>query len=163
MHAPLQLVEEQPASAAGDQIARILTDARLSDGAALLDALEARRVELGLSNRTCELAAGLCDGHLTKVCGPAREKSPTLVTLDKLLSALGLSIVLVNDPEKIEAVRIRWKPRAEAKVRVRALSSTTVARAKPIIVAELLRRASRPRWAGVDAQTFLKAMAGEEV
>jgi hypothetical protein len=160
--APMPVVEEQPAVATtGDEVARILADAKLSDGAALLDALEARRVELGLSNRTCELAAGLCDGHLTKLCGPSRERSPTLVTLDKVLNVLGLSIVLVRDPAKIEAVRVRWTPRARSKVRERQLSPTTIARARPHVLSDLARKAARPRWAGVDARTFIKAMVGE--
>jgi hypothetical protein len=61
----------------------------------VLDALEARRVELGLSNRTCELAAGLCDGHVTKVLGPSKERSPMLATLDRLMSVLGLGAVIL--------------------------------------------------------------------
>jgi hypothetical protein len=159
--AAAQLVEEVPA-ATGDEISRILADAKLADGAALLDALEARRVELGLSNRTCELATGLCEGHMTKVCGPSRERSPTLTTLDKLMSVLGLSFVLVRDPQKIAAARVRWTPRSASKVRQRQLSPTTIERARPHVLADLARKAARPRWAGVDARTFIKAMVGEE-
>jgi hypothetical protein len=158
------LIEEPPTVAAtgDDAIVRMLSDAKLSDGAALLDALEARRVELGLSNRTCELATGLCNGHVTKVLGPSRERSPTLATIDKVMAVLGLSIVLVRDPVKIEAARVRWTPRAASKVRMRQLSPTTIERARPHVLAELARKAARPRWAGIDARTFIKAMAGEE-
>ena len=155
-------IEETPAVAAGDEVARILADAKLSDGAALLDALEARRVELGLSNRTCELAAGLCDGHLTKVCGPSRERSPTLVTLDKLMAVFGLSFVLVRDPEKIEAARDRWKPRAASKVRERHLSPTTIERARLYVLADLARKAARPKWKDVPAPMFLRALMSED-
>ena len=87
---PLDEISAAPSAA--DEVARILSDARITDGAALLDCLEARRNELGLSSRTCELAVGLTDGHWTKVCGPARERSPTLRTLDRMLEALGLLV-----------------------------------------------------------------------
>jgi hypothetical protein len=156
--------DEAPAVATDDPVARVLADARLSDGAALLDALEARRVELGLSNAAPEAAAipPLCIGHATKTLGPSRQKSPTLATLDRLMAVLGLSFVLVRDPEKIDRVRSRWVPRHMEKVRQRALSLTTIARAKPHVLAALLRRARHPRWKDVPAPAFLQAMAQED-
>ena len=48
-----------------------------------------------LFERTCELAAGLCDGHVTKVLGPSKERSPMLATLDRLMSVLGLGAVIL--------------------------------------------------------------------
>jgi hypothetical protein len=161
LHA-LPALDEAPV-AGDDVVSRVLADARLVDEPALLDALEARRVELGLSNKTCELVAGLCDGHLTKVCGPSRERSPTLATLDRLMTVLGLSWVLVVDPSKVDRVQAQWRPRDASHVRQRALSPITIARARPHVLAELSRTASRSRWAGVDARTFIKALAREEI
>jgi hypothetical protein len=153
------LNEVSAAPTADDAVSRILSEARISDGPSLLDALEARRNELHLSNSAVEKLANLCEGHLTKVCGPARQKSPSLMTLDKIMTALGLSFVLVCDPTKMQS---QWRPRDERKVRQRALSPTTISRARPHVLAELARRAARPRWAGVDARTFLQEMAGDD-
>jgi hypothetical protein len=158
MHAPLP----PPLPPADDPVARALADAKLASEAELLDALEARRVELSLSNATVESLAGLCAGHLTKVAGPARSRSPTLATLDRLMAALGLSFVLVRDPQKIEAARDRWRPRSASKVRVRALSPTTIARARRHVVADLSRKASRPKWRDVPAPMFLRALMQED-
>jgi hypothetical protein len=155
-------LDETPAVAAADAVSRILSDARLRDGAELLDALEARRVELGLSNKACEAAAGLCVGHVTKVCGPSRQKNPTLRTLDRVMAALGMSWVLVIDGEKVARVQAQWRPRSEAKVRMRALSQTTISRARPIILSELAHIAAGPPWAGTEALAFVKSMSGKQ-
>jgi hypothetical protein len=57
----------------------------------------------------------------------------------------------------------QWRRRHEEKVRVRPLSATTIARARPTILAELARRASRPRWANVPAREFMQALVREDV
>jgi hypothetical protein len=144
--APAQL-DEAPTVAADDPVAR--------------DALEARRNQLHLSNSTVEKLANLCQGHCTKILGPSREKSPTLKTLDALLETFALSIVLINDPTKAERLP-PWRLRDERKVRTRALSLTTIARAKPHVVSALLRRARHPRWKDTPAPAFLQAMALED-
>jgi hypothetical protein len=151
-------LDEAPIATTDDAVARVLGAAKLSDGAALLDALEARRVELHLSNATVEELAALPLGYVSKLVGPARLKSPTLTTVDRLMAALGLSWVLVIDPDKVARMRPAWRPRDQAHVRDRALSAKALERARPVVLAELARKAARPRWAGVDAKTFLKAM-----
>jgi hypothetical protein len=90
---------------------------------------------------------------------PARLKRPTTGTLYALLDALALSVVLVVDGTKVSRISPAWRQRDQAHVRTRALSLTTIERALPAILAELARRAARPRWAGIDARTFIKAMA----
>jgi DNA-binding phage protein len=159
MHAPLPITETSTVAADDDALARVLAGARLGDEAALLDALEARRVELGLANTMVEEAAGLCAGHLTKVLGPSKQRSPTLQTLDKVLRVLGLSIVLVCDPAK--RIETSWRRRDETHVRQRQLSATTLERARPTILAELARRASRPKWRNMPARDFVAAMVRE--
>jgi hypothetical protein len=144
-----------------DEVPAAASDARLADEASLLDAIEARRNELQLSNSMVESLAGLGVGHLTKIAGPSREKSPTLTTLDRAMAVLGLSFVLVLDPSKIELAQSLWRRRAETKVRCRALSPTTISRARPHVVAELARRAVRPRWANMPAREFMETLLQE--
>jgi hypothetical protein len=160
MNMQLALVEEAPAVAAGDEVARILADARIADEGALLDAIEARRVELQMSNASLEQVAGLCVGHVSKLLSPARGRSPSLRTLDRILAAVQLSIVLVRDPSR--AAGASWKPRDEAHVRSRPLSPIALQRARPVVLAELARKASRPKWKDVPAPTFLRALMMSE-
>jgi hypothetical protein len=145
---------------ADDAVARALNAAKLSNEAQLLDALEYRRSQiLGLSFANLDLAAGLAVGHSSKCLSPARAKSPSTKTLFALLDAMQLSIVLVNDPGK--ATGTSWKRRDETHVRSNPPSAIAVAKSRPIVLAELARKASRARWANVPARDFLMAMAKE--
>jgi hypothetical protein len=159
--APMPTIDETPADAVGVEVARVLDAAKISTEGELLDALMARRNELNLSNEVVEKLANMCGGHLTKVLGPSKEKSPTLATVHRILMVLGLSIVLVIDPQKVAAVRDGWRPRAAWKARQRQLSPTTIARAQPIVMAELARKASRPKWKDTPAPMFLRALMNE--
>jgi hypothetical protein len=158
LQAALPSLDQAPAIPADDPITRMLADARLSDEGSLLDAVEARRVELGLSLATLDRLAGLAVGHASKCLSPARLKRPSTGTLYALLDALALSVVLLVDPAKAARISPSWRPRNEAKVRDRALSPTALERARPVILAELARKASRPRWASMPARNFLRAV-----
>jgi hypothetical protein len=146
------LPDEAPAIAAG-------TDAiALAGEGQLLDAIEARRVQIGLALADLDRLSGLALGHASKVLSPARLKRPSTGTLYALLDALALSIVLVVDPAKAARISPSWRPRDETHVRDRALSPRALERARPVILAELARKASRPRWARMPARDFLRAM-----
>jgi hypothetical protein len=77
------------------------------------------------------------------------------------MAVLGMSWILVIDPSKVERMRSQWRPRDASHVRQRALSETTIARARPHVLAELARRASRPKWKDVPAPLFLRALMSE--
>jgi hypothetical protein len=83
-------------------------------------------------------------------------------TLYRLLDALALSIVLVVDGAKAERVQPHWRLRNETKVTQRAMSPVTISRARPHILAELARRAARPRWRDMPARDFIQAMVGDD-
>jgi transcriptional regulator with XRE-family HTH domain len=159
LHATIPLDEVSATPAADDPVARMLADARLADENALLDALEARRVELGLSHASLNQLSGLPVGYAAKLLSPGRSKSPSLVTLDRIMATLGLSWVLVIDPEKVSRISPSWRPRDEGKVRLRRLSPKVLERARPHVIAELARRAARPRWANIPAREFMRSIA----
>jgi hypothetical protein len=143
---------------------QLLSAAKLSDAAALLDALEARRCELGLSLEALEHLAGLTAGHATKVIGPARQKSPNLQTVDKLMAALGISVVLVIDPSKVGRIESQWERRNSSFVRARKLGKTTLERARPQILSELARAAGKARWRGKtpeERRAWMKKIRGK--
>jgi hypothetical protein len=133
-------------------------DLVVADPGALLDALKARQGELDLSNATVEAIAGIAEGHLDKVIGPSRQKSPSLTMLFALMESLGLSVVLVRDPAGALKIGHLWKSRDRKKVRNTLLGKTTLKRARPLILSELARRAGRARWAGLSKEERSAAM-----
>jgi hypothetical protein len=161
LHA-LPLDEISAAPTADDEVPRILDAAKIATEAELLDAIESRRVQIGLSVATLDRLSGLAFGHSSKALSPARTKRPTVRTLFRLLDALAFSIVLVIDGAKAERMSSQWQPRDEMKVRARPLSPIVIARARPQVVADLLRRASRPRWKDTPAPMFLRALMHED-
>jgi hypothetical protein len=69
----------------------------------LIDALRNRAVELELTHLATDALAGLAHGHTGKLfCGT---RGLGNVSLPALLDALGVSLVLVEDPAKAEASR----------------------------------------------------------
>jgi hypothetical protein len=159
--APMPIEEMPAAPTAGEAVSKMLDAAKISTEAELLDAIESRRVQIGLSLASFDKLSGLAAGHATKALGPARTKSPSARTLFRLLDSLALSVVLVIDGAKAERISPSWRPRNERKVRQRALSPTTISRARPHVVADLLRRASRSRWKDTPARDFLQALTQE--
>jgi hypothetical protein len=157
LHTTLPL-DEAPITAGDDAIARVLADARLGTEAELLDAIESRRAQVGISNATLDQLCGFAIGYASKCLSPARSKRPTTPTLYALLDALGLSLCLLVDADKVARMSQSWRARDASHVRTRPLSPTTIARARPIVLAELARKAARPRWAEAPAREFLQAM-----
>jgi hypothetical protein len=76
------------------------------------------------------------------------------------MAVLGLSWILVIDSEKVSRAQPSWQRRDASHVRTRPLSPTTIARARPVVLSELMRKASRPRWKDATAQ---EPMTDEEI
>ena len=162
VHAPIPMLDVAPAvppaADAVDALARMLDAAKLSSEQALLDAVRSRRVQLGLSLKNLDLAAGLAAGHASKCTSPARIKSPSTKTLFALLDALALSVVLVHDPSKAERISPTWRRRDESHVRQNPPSPLAVAKSRPAVIAELARKANHARWRTTSASEFMQAM-----
>jgi hypothetical protein len=110
----------------------------------LIAALRARKDELGLSNATVDEIAGMTLGHWDKACGPSRVKSPNLFTLMSLIGALGLAVQFVDDPDRIRAVRGRWRRRSDPQV---CPPTLTIGQARPVVLSRAARKAAKARWA----------------
>jgi hypothetical protein len=154
-------LEEAPAvadDAAERALADALSDARLATEAELLDGIEQRRLQCNLSLAELDRLSALTFGHSSKALSPARTKSPTARTLFRLLDSLALSIVLVVDGTKAARIASSWRPRREEMVRTRPLSPAVLARAKPHVVAALLRTAKHPKHRDTPAPVFLAAL-----
>jgi hypothetical protein len=83
----------------------------------LVLALKARQHALGLSDATLDHVAGLTPGHTNKCLGPSRERGLGASTLEAYLIALAIDLVMVENPEKLAAMRQHYEQRSESRVR----------------------------------------------
>jgi hypothetical protein len=74
---------------------------------ALLDVIRARRAELGVSFEVLDLTAGLTPGHSQKIIGETPVKNFGRVSLECILGALGLVLVVRPDPVGLARVQGR--------------------------------------------------------
>ena len=78
----------------------------------LLQLLRARMVALDSSYETVEVVSGIGERYLNRVLGPHPTKGIGPVTFS-IFGALGLRVVLVEDPELVARVRARLRCRFE--------------------------------------------------
>lgn len=83
----------------------------------LIDAIRTRKAELGLSDATVDSISGLAAGHTGKLLGPAQVKTLGKVSMGLLLQALGLVLVVVEDPAQTEKMRAQYAQREGHQVR----------------------------------------------
>ena len=84
---------------------RVLAEA--TDYMSLLDAFRARAEEIGITKLEIDDIGGLTDGYASKLLAPIPMKGAGMRTLGKLLRALALKLVVVED----EAMRRRVERR----------------------------------------------------
>jgi hypothetical protein len=123
-----------------------------TDPDALVELLRARQVELGLSNEALERICGWTGGIVDKYLGPSRVKTPGATTLAILMDALAVNGVLMADDAKAARMQRAWDRegrRRERAVRPAArIAKAALARARPLVMAELARKGAVKRWAG---------------
>jgi hypothetical protein len=77
----------------------------------LVDAIRARRDELNISHETIDNIAGLQSGYTSKLLGPIQLKGFSHMSLGAVLGALGIGLVVIEDPEAKAKVEGRWQKR----------------------------------------------------
>jgi hypothetical protein len=82
--------------------------------AELQSLLRARAEQLQISREQLDDLAGLAKGYASKLLAPSPVKKIGLVTMPALLGALGLKLVLVDDPEQRARIAERFTPRNPA-------------------------------------------------
>jgi hypothetical protein len=115
--------------------------------AELVDAFRARKEALGLSNEAVEHLIPLAAGHCDKVLGPSGTRGLSQTTLDGLLNALGLKLLVAINPEQVARMRSRWQGRVQQQVRPPAkVAAALIARARPVVLRQLASKAATARW-----------------
>lgn len=77
----------------------------------LVNAIRARRDELNISHETIDNIAGLQSGYTSKLLGPIQLKGFSHMSLGAVLGALGIGLVVIEDPEQRAKVEGRWQKR----------------------------------------------------
>jgi hypothetical protein len=92
---------------------RLLGDA-IADYAGLRDGLRARAREIGISRRSLDYVGRLSEGHASGLLAVNSNRALGIVSLGKILKALGVRLLLVEDPETTaRTVRLMGKRRSE--------------------------------------------------
>jgi hypothetical protein len=87
------------------------TLATVRDYGGLVEALRARCDELNVAGITLDDLAGLAVGHVNKLLCPQPMRVLGPVSLPALLGALGLQLIVAEDPEALARVQARLTPR----------------------------------------------------
>lgn len=137
----------------------------------LVDALRARKAELGLSDDVLDEVAGLTKGHTNKVLGPSRERGIGAATLEAYLIALAIDLVMVENAKKLVEMQPYYSAREETRVRInpaigdrvlsramKKLAKDRWAKVPPEQRSEIARRLSWQRWAKTHACDTEKAL-----
>ena len=129
--------------ATGMQHTSARTLATVRDYGGLVEALRARCDELNVAGITLDDLAGLAVGHVNKLLCPQPMRVLGPVSLPALLGALGLQLIVAEDPEALARVRARLTPRTPGTA-TRA-NNHGPRRKAPRRNAQALRRSLRPR------------------
>jgi hypothetical protein len=90
----------------GDRLIRTMED--------LAAALRAKREDIDVACETIDEIAGLTHGHVARITAPIPTKGLGSKSLPAVLGALGVALMLVDDPDQIVRVRGRWTKRKRA-------------------------------------------------
>jgi hypothetical protein len=126
---------------------------------ALIDVLRRVKDARNVSDAELEHITGLQSGYLSKILGPSRLKGLTRMTIDVLLEALAIKLVVVPCPEREERMRHRWTQRKLDRVHnASRLAQITIKRALPAAMSEFSRRGNKARWATYTAEERVQMM-----
>lgn len=77
----------------------------------LIQALRDRARELQLTHETIDAVSGLQSGYTSKLLAPKPIKNLGPMSFESILGALGLAVVVVEDPQQIARVSKQWTKR----------------------------------------------------
>ena len=101
--------------AEGDERPRVIATFGSYDG--MLDAIRARVKDLQIHGQRFDEFAGLPTGYLSKLIGPRPVRRISHVSMGPLFAALGVTCVMLEDPEGTERLKNQVKPRNPSFVR----------------------------------------------
>jgi hypothetical protein len=119
----------------------------------IVDALRARKDELGLSDSFVDDIGGFAHGHVGKIIGPSRLKGLGRSTIDRLLNVLGVSLLVVVDDEKMRQLKKRHERRAGMYVSENGrVAKLAIKRARPAVLKALGQLGGHARSQALDGK-----------
>jgi hypothetical protein len=119
----------------------------------LVAVLRERQIALGLSNELVGHVARLSDGHVDKLLGPARQRGLSQLSLDALMGALAVKIIVVEDEAMAARMRPHWEGKDKRQVRMPArVAKDLIARVRPVVLQQLASRAATIKWSRIDKE-----------
>jgi hypothetical protein len=113
----------------------------------LVAVLRERQIALGLSNEALGHIARLSDGHVDKLLGPARQRGLSQLSLDALMGALAVKLIVAESAEQAVRMKQHWQGKDIKQVRVPArVAKDLVARVRPAVLRQLASKAATARW-----------------
>jgi hypothetical protein len=75
----------------------------------LVDVIRRVKDARNVSDQELEFITGLQSGYVSKILGPSRLKGLSRMTLDLIMEALAIKLVVVSCPERVKSsVRFAW-------------------------------------------------------
>ena len=119
----------------------------------LVGMFRARKDALGLSNELLDHLIPLTSGHTDKILGPCQVKGLSRISLDGMLSALGLQLLVAIDSVQSARMQPRWQSRDARAVRQPArLAAAILKRARPLVLSQLASKGGGARWKRVSPE-----------
>jgi|SRR6516162_4735704 hypothetical protein len=113
----------------------------------LVAVLRERQIALGLSNETLDHIALLSAGHTDKILGPSRQRGLSQLSLDALMGALAVKLIVAEDAEQAVRMRPHWQGRNQQAVRQPSrIAKELIARVRPAVLRQLASKAATARW-----------------
>jgi len=127
----------------------------------LVIVLRSRQDALQLSNQTLDHIIPLAEGHADKLLGPNRSRGLSQISLDGLLSALALRLIVVEDPTQLARMRPLYARRDARMVRASTtqIAKETIRRARPHVIRELGRAGGMKAWRTIDPRLRSRLMS----
>ena len=124
---------------------KVIGEAVDHDG--LVALLRQRKDALDLSDLVLDDLSGLTPGHSAKILTCVKRIGG--LSLAPLLGALGLRMVLIEDPDAAKNISAHWERRRSDRASHDngKVSRFAVDRARPVIMTELATKAAKARWA----------------
>ena len=91
---------------------QVLAEATCCDE--LVDAFRARKTALRLSNEAIDHIIPLAAGHCDKLIGPSQTRGLSQLSLDGMLAALALKLIVVVDPDQVARMALAGPIRGTA-------------------------------------------------
>lgn len=119
------------------------TIATVNDYDGLIAALRDRAAAIGYTNDTLDAVTGLPAGYIGKLLGPGLVKKLGPLSFGVLMQALGLRVVLVEDPETMAKVGKLGLIRERGPVTPNRISMAALERYIPVLSREFARRGGK--------------------